>query len=915
MSERRPDPDRLLEQLKREESRAQRGRLKVFFGANAGVGKTYAMLSAGQALRREGKEVVAGIVETHGRNETEALLAGLEVLPSRRVDYQGKQLREFDLDAALRRHPAVLLVDELAHDNLPGSRHPKRWQDVEELLDAGIDVYSTLNVQHLESLNDVVGQVTGVRVRETIPDKVFENADEVALIDLTPDELLTRLRDGKVYLPEQAQVAARNFFRKGNLIALRELALRQTADRVDEQMRAYRLDRSIRQVWPAKERLLVCVGTGPGMEKLIREAARLAGRLEAEWYAVYVETPALQRLPETRRNRVLRMARLAQEMGAETETLTAPEPAEALIEYARSNNITRILVGRDRSPRWRFWAPTLSERIGRRAPDLDVVLVGLEEPPGGARPAPAEPETEEGLRDRRKIPLRRYGHAALTCLATTAVAFALRVWFDPANIVMLFLLSVVLVAVWYGRRPAILAAFLNVALFDFFFVPPTFTMGVHDVQYLLTFAVMLAVALVIGHLTSDLRYQARVAIHRERRARVLYELGRELSGAISPGQIAGICDRYSEETFRAVAAIMLPDAEGRIQPPGPESSATPNPVVDLGTAQWVFDRNQPAGFGTDTLPGIPVQYVPLKAPGHVRGVLALQPSNPRLLLVPEQRRLLETFAALIGIALERVHYAEMAQGALLQIESERLRSSLLSALSHDLRTPMTSVLGLAESLPMTTPTLSQQQREMVDAIREEAARMSTLMTNLLEMARLESGEVRLNRQWQRLDELADAALRGRGEALRGRRIELKVPPDLPMARLDAVLIERVLANLLENAAKYTPPGSRIRLGARNAEDHLEVFVADEGPGIPPEMLDTIFDKFTRANMESAQPGVGLGLSICRAIVEAHGGIIQARNLPEGGAEFRFTLPLSTEGSQRAPGEVPEARAEGGERRA
>ena len=909
MNEERPDPDQLLERLQREEARASRGRLKIFFGASAGVGKTYAMLSAGQTLRREGGEVVAGIIETHGRAETEALLAGLEILPPRHVPYEGRQLREFDLDGALRRRPAVILVDELAHENLPGSRHPKRWQDVEELLDAGIDVYSTLNVQHLESLNDVVGQVTGVRVRETIPDKVFENADEVALIDLTPDELLNRLREGKVYLPEQAQVAARNFFRKGNLIALRELALRQTADRVDEQMRAYRLDRSIRQVWPAKERLLVCVGTGPGMEKLIRETARLAGRLEAEWHAVYVETPALQRLPETKRNRVLRMAKLAQELGAETETLTAPEPAEALIEYARNNNITRILVGRDRSARWRFWAPTLSERIGRRAPDLDVLLVGL----AGARPEPAARETEEGLRDRRKIPLRRYGNAALTCLATTAAAFALSPWFDPANIVMLFLLSVVLVAVWFGRRPAILAAFLNVALFDFFFVPPTFTMGVHDVQYLLTFAVMLVVALVIGHLTSDLRYQARVAIHRERRARVLYELGRELSGAISPGQIAGICDRYSEETFRAVAAILLPDEHGRIQPPGPETSVTPNPEVDLGTAQWVFDRGQPAGFGTDTLPGIPVQYIPLKAPGHTRGVLALQPSNPRLLLIPEQRRLLETFAALIGIALERVHYAEVSQRALVQIESERLRSSLLSALSHDLRTPMTSVLGLAESLPMTAPALSPQQREMVDAIREEAVRMSTLMSNLLEMARLESGEVRINRQWYRLDELVDAALRGRGETLRGRRVELRIPADLPPAPLDAVLIERVLSNLLENAAKYTPPGSLVQLGAEAMDDHLEVFVADEGPGIPPEMLETIFDKFTQANMESARPGVGLGLSICRAIVGAHGGIIRARNLPGGGAEFRFTLPLAAGGSRPASEESPEA-ASGGEGR-
>jgi two-component system sensor histidine kinase KdpD len=910
LSDRRPDPDLLLERVRREEARAHRGRLKIFFGASAGVGKTYAMLSAGQALRRDGTEVVAGTVETHGRAETEALLAGLEILPPRRVDYHGRLLQEFDLEGALKRRPSLVLVDELAHNNLPGSRHPKRWQDVEEILNAGIDVYSTLNVQHLESLNDVVGQITGIRVGETIPDRFFEQADEVALVDLTPEELLVRLREGKVYLPEQAQVAARNFFRKGNLIALRELALRQTADRVDDQMRAYRLDRSIRQVWPAKERLLVCVGPGPKMEKLIRDAARLAARLEAEWHAVYVETPALQRLPAARRDRILGMAKLAEELGAETETLTAADPADALIEYARSNNFTRIVVGRDRSPRWRIWAPTLSERIGRQAPDLDVVLVGLEAPAGRGEREPAETEPGEETPARRSIPPRRYGIATLACAGATLFGFALQPWFDLVNIVMLFLLTVVLVAVRLGRRPAILASFLSVALFDFFFVPPRFTMGVADAQYMLTFAVMLAVALIIGHLTSDLRYQARVAVHRERRARVLYEMGRELSGAISPGQIAGICDRYSEATFQAQAAILLPDEQGRIQPPGPETSVTPNPEVDLGTAQWVFDRDQPAGFGTDTLPGIPVQYIPLKAPGHTRGVLALEPANPRLLMVPEQRRLLETFATLIGIALERVHYAEVAQHALVRIESERLRNYLLSALSHDLRTPVTAMLGLAEALPMTRPSLSQEQVEMVDAIRDEALRMSTLMNNLLEMARLQSGEVRINRQWQRLDEVVGSALRGRKKELAGHKARVASLAELPPVQFDAVLIERVLSNLLENAAKYTPAGTEIRIGARVIGEDLEVEVTDNGPGIPEGMLDSIFEKFIRGDPESARSGVGLGLSICRAIVEAHGGRIVAENVPGGGLRFRFTLPLGQRGEPSVPEELPKARSRG-----
>jgi two-component system sensor histidine kinase KdpD len=890
VSKRRPDPDLLLQRVKREEARARRGRLKIFFGASAGVGKTYAMLSAAQSLRREGVEVVVGIVETHRRAETEVLLAGLEILPPRRIDYRGRFLQEFDLDAALQRRPAVLLVDELAHNNLQGSRHPKRWQDVEELLDAGIDVYGTLNVQHLESLNDVVGQITGIRVGETVPDRIFEQAGEVALVDLPPDELLTRLREGKVYLPEQAKVASRNFFRKGNLIALRELALRQTADRVDDQMRAYRLDRSIQPVWPAKERLLVCVGTGPKMEKLVREAARLAGRLDAEWHAVYVETPALQRLPAARRDRILGMAKLAEEMGAKTETLTASDPADALIEYARANNLTQILMGRDRSPVWRFWKPTLSERIGRQAPDLDIILVGLGDATRSGRGEAAEDSGEPEPRARRRIPGRRYVLAAGACVVAALAGFALHPWFDIANIVMLFLLTVVLVAVWLGRRPAILAAFLSVALFDFLFVSPRFSMGVHDAQYLLTFAVMLAVALIIGHLTSDLRYQARVAMHRERRARILYEMGRELSGAISPGQIAGICDRYSEATFHGRAAIMLPDEHGRIQAPGPESSTTPNPEVDLGTAQWVYDRNQPAGFGTDTLPGLPVHYIPLKAPGHTRGVLALEPHNPRSLLVPEQRRLLDVFATLVGIALERVHYADVAQHAVVKIESERLRNYLLSALSHDLRTPVTAVLGLAESLPLTRPPMSREQRETVQAIQEEAVRMRALMDNLLEMARLQSGEVRIDRQPQQLDDIVGAVLREHRVELSDHQVHLELPADLPPVPLDAVLIERVLSNLLENATKYTPAGSTIHIRARALEGEIEVTVADNGPGLPPEMLESVFEKFMRGDPESARPGVGLGLSICRAIVEAHGGRILAENVAGGGLRFRFTLP-------------------------
>ncbi|HEY7761163.1 MAG TPA: two-component system sensor histidine kinase KdpD, partial [Burkholderiales bacterium] len=860
---------------------------KIFFGASPGVGKTYAMLLEARRLRAEGLDVVVGVVETHGRSETAALLDGLEVLPRKEVDYRGRKLQEFDLDAALKRRPPVLLVDELAHTNALGSRHPKRWQDVDELLAAGIDVLTTVNVQHMESLNDIVGGITGIRVAETVPDHVFGRANEVVLVDLPPDDLLLRLKEGKVYLPDQAERAIQNFFRKGNLIALRELALRQTADRVDDQMRAFRRATTEAQVWQTRDTLLACVGPSDVDDKVVRTAARLAAKLDSAWHAVYAETPALQRLPEAQRSAILKTLRLAQELGAQTATLPAQDAVEAVLDYARRNNLGRIVVGRSTRARVRWpGRQSFSRRLGARAPDIDLIAVAREEE--RARRAPAtETETERAEAIRRQR-LWGYAYAVLTCIGITALATPLRHHIDLANIVMLFLLGVVFVANRFGRGPAVLAAVLSVASFDFFFVPPRLTFAVSDVQYLLTFAVMLIVGLVTGHLTAGLRYQARVARSREERARSLYEMARSLSSSLVEEQVVEISDKFVESSFRAKAAILLPDLSGKLQPPLMYGAT---PAYDLAVAQWCYDRSAPAGAGTDTLPANPQLYLPLRAPMRVRGVLVVEPSSTRLLMIPEQRRLLDTFAALVAIALERIHFVSVAQDTLIKMESERLRNTLLAALSHDLRTPLTALVGLAETLYLDLTAAESGHADRASVLREQALRTSRMVNNLLEMARLQSGEVKPRKDWQSMEEIVGGALKALDAGLAGRPLRLDLPADLPLVKCDAGLIERVLVNLLENALKYTPPGTAIGVGAARGDAVMRVEVWDEGPGLPAGQERAMFARFTRGEKESVVPGVGLGLAICEAIVEAHGGKIWAENRTPHGARFIFTLPL------------------------
>ena len=802
---------------------------------------------------------------------------------------------------------------------------PKRWQDVEELLDAGIDVLTTVNVQHLYSLNDVVGGITGIRVNETVPDTVFDAADEVVLVDIPADELLARLKSGRVYQGQQAERARTNFFRKGNLIALRELALRRTADRVEDDVRAYRVEQSIGAIWKTGASLLCCVGPRAGCEHVVRSAARLAGQLGTEWHAVYIETPALQRLPEAQRERILKTLKLAQELGAATAVLTGGDVAATALEYARSHNLSRIALGRGR-PGWP-WRAAHIRRMAGLAPDVDLIEIGF----ASRRSAPAEaagglaglspfgrtlvnPFNPPGEADAARNGAaaasedgpagaggkRRgwsYLAAAAASVATALATAPLLPHVDLANIAMLFLLVVVLVAVRLGRGPSVLATCVSVLCFDFFFVAPRFSFAVSDFQYVITFGVMLAVGLITGHLTAGLRFQARVASHREARSRALYEFARELSGALQTEQIFDSTRSAVRAAFRARATLLLPNDEGRLQLPAAQPGGTVGAVnlsvLDIGIAQWAYDRAESAGLGTDTLPASRIFYLPLVAPMRTRGVLAIEPENRRWMLIPEQRQQLDTFAALAAIALERVHYIEVAQGALVSMESERLRNSLLAALSHDLRTPLTSLVGLSESLAGSKPALAPQQLDLAQSLHAESLRMSTLVSNLLDMARIQSGEVKFNLEWQALEEVAGSALRASAPQLKQHSVSTRLPHELPLLRYDAVLMERVLCNLLENAAKYTPAGSHIVVSAAQHGAWMNVMVYDDGPGLPPGREEAVFEKFTRGERESAKPGVGLGLAICRAIVEAHGGTIRAAASPLGGAAFVIALPLGT----------------------
>jgi two-component system, OmpR family, sensor histidine kinase KdpD len=908
MNERRPDPDALLAHVQAEEARSRRGRLKIFFGATAGVGKTYAMLSAAQRKRAEGVDVVAGYVEPHGRGETERLLDGLEQIPFLMLPNGGALLREFDLDAALARKPQVILVDELAHSNAQGARHEKRWQDIDELRAAGIEVWTTVNVQHIESLNDVVASITSLRQQETVPDTVIESADEVELIDLPPEDLMQRLREGKVYVPEQAQAALDNFFRRGNLIALRELALRKTAERVDAAMDRYRATEGIAQPWAAGERILVGVGPHSDGETLVRAGKRLAAALHAPWLVVYVETPDLIRLPEAQRNRRIAWLRFAEQLGAESVTLGGHSAGQELLNYARTRNVTRILLGEARrGDLARLFRPSTVDYLLPRVKGADVTVVKTTEASIAARnPLLARSAAYLSTVASRKRRWPGYMTAGVAVALATAIAWLARPLLSDANVVMIYLLAIALIALRFGQGASVAASAGSVLAFNLFFVEPIFTLHVDDAQYLVTFGVLMTVGLLIGWLMSSVRTQARVAGYRERRTALLYAMARELAATRGHENMARVAVRHVGESFEAQVVVLMPDRNGRARYPAGATEPASLRGADLSIAQWVLDHGRPAGLGTDTLPGAQARYLPLvgtEASIGPLGVLVVLPANPRRVMLPEQAHLLETFAAQIAFALERATLSERAQAAAVNAESESVRNSLLAAISHDMRTPLAVIGGAASALMDKVELPAPERQALARSIVDEATQMTQVIANVLDMTRLESGRVTLHEEWTSIEEVAASALRRAQARLADRPVLLDIDRNVPLVRADPVLLEQLLVNLLDNAARHTPPGTNVTLGAHRGYDEVEVTVSDDGPGFPHDIdPDKLFEKFQRGRTEGAQGGVGLGLTICRAIARAHGGEIRAERIPAGGALFVLTFPI-TEEAPEVPREV------------
>lgn len=881
MGDRRADPDAILADIRED----GRGSLTVFLGAAAGVGKTYAMLETARERRDEGLDIVAGWVESHGRADTDALLAGMPLIPPRTLEYQGRVFAEMDLDALLARKPKIVLVDELAHTNIPGSRHAKRYQDVEELLVAGIDVYTTMNIQHLESLNDVVMQVTGVKVRETVPDQIVEKA-EIQLVDVPPEELIQRLRDGKVYVPDKAADALRKFFRPGNINALREMALRHTAKRVDRQMETYMRAHAIEGPWSAGEKVMVCISSSSFAVKLIRLGRRMAANTQAEWFAVYVDQPGHTTAGEAEHGFLDKNIQLAEELGAETITITGNDVAGELLNFAKTHNITQIIIGKPLKPLFREWLNgSLVDRVIRQSDGISVHVIS------GKPQSDTDPRVKKAA-VREPAGFIPYAAMVITITLLTVLALPLRTYLGQVNIAMLYLAPVLLSAFVWGRYFSLVAAILGIVTFDFFFIPPAFNFAVSDVRYFLSFAIFLLVAVMTGTLSDRLRQHIVYAKQRETRMAALYVLSREISATNELEKVLGQVVRKVYESIGSQAVILLPDEENKLSVRA-ESDAQHRVPVDeneKAVAMWVYEHGQNAGRGTDTLVGADFTYVPMGTEQGILGVLGVMPKDSKH-LSPEQRRLLDAFASLAAVAVNRIELVEQAKKTHLLAESERLHTALFNSISHELRTPLTSIIGAVTGLldedELYDPA---SRRDLMQTIKQGALRMNRLVNNLLDMTRVESGYLQLNKEWCDVQDMIGVAA-SRVEALRSRSLKIEVAPNLPLVPADFVLIEQVLVNLLDNAAKYSDPGSEVSVRATRNLKEVAIAVADHGPGIPEGQREQVFDKFYRLQTSSQIGGTGLGLTICRAIVEAHGGRIWVSGNPGGGALVVFILPL------------------------
>jgi len=888
--EQRPSPEALLEAARREDSRA--GRLKIFVGAAPGVGKTYEMLQSAHARLKAGADVVVGAVETHGRVETEALLAGLEVLPRKRLEYKDQILEEMDLDALIARRPQIALVDELAHTNAPGSRHPKRYLDVEELLSQGIDVYTAVNIQHIESLNDVVAQITHVRVRETVPDSVFDRADAIELIDLTPDDLIQRLREGKVYVPKQAERALEHYFSPGNLTALRELALRRTAERVDDQLRTHMQANAIAGPWAAGERILVCLSEDPRAAGLVRYTKRLADRLHAPWSAISIETRRSLQLTDEQRDRLADTLRLAEALGGEALTIpgVGRRIADDVMAFAQANNVTQIIIGKATRSWWfEIIRGSVVHDLVRRAGNISVNVIAGDELPvaksavqTAARPEPFDP--------------RPYLLALVFVAIGLGAAKLIQPVFGIENVDLVFLTAVVSVAVRFGLWPSLFASVAASLSYNFFFLPPVYTFTITDPTNVAAFFFFMLIAILVSNVAARVRSQAMTAIGRVRTTESLYAFSRKLAGTATLDDVLWATAYQIALMLRVRVVLLLPE-DGIITvkagyPPEDELDK-----ADLAAANWAWANDRSAGRGSDTLPGAKRLFLPMRTGRGPIGVIGIDDDKSGPLLTPDQRRLLDALVDQGALAIERVQLVEDMDRVKRTVESDRLRSALLTSISHDLKTPLASVLGAASMLRDLPAGLTDaEKRDLLATVIDESERLNRFIANLLDMTKLESGAIVPNTARHDVGEIVGSALRRAGKILVHHTISLQLAADLPMLELDAVLFEQVLFNLLDNAAKYAPANTTISIRTQRNRDSISLQIIDEGEGIPPGELESVFDKFYRAQKgDHVRPGTGLGLAISRGFVEAMHGTIAATNRTDrSGAVLTIRLPIPAE---------------------
>lgn len=881
MRDDRQSPEKFLEQLHAEERQSKMGKLKIYFGAAPGVGKTYTMLQDAFTKLKQGLDVVVGVAESHGRKEIDTLLNNFETIPRRTVLYRDRELIEFDLDGALKRNPGLILMDEMAHTNVPGLRHAKRWQDIKEILDRGIDVYTTLNVQHIESINDDVTQIIGIKIRETIPDSMLEIADTIELVDLPAEDLLKRLQEGKVYFPVLAELAAEHFFRRDRLTALRELALRITAERVGAQVLLFRKGEGIETIWPSQEKIMVCIGPGSEALKLIRTAKRIATNTHMEWMALHIEVPKL-RISKEERNSAIKNLRFAEKLGAETRIVAAVDMVKEIIHVAREQNVTQIIIGKKIRSRWRpLFLRDLADEIVRNSGEIDIYVV--------TGPVDCIPSHQKKIKEPHSWKLY------LATLGITGTATLFNVMLYPviasSNIMMVFLLAITIVALFGRIGPSILASMVSVAAYGFFFVAPSYQFMLSDLQYFFTLLVMLLVALVISNLAILTRRQAESSYFTEHQTSILHTLSRKLSSTRGIDKILETGVKYIGETFHCQVLALRP---GNMELSIRARYKTDQLLSEkeLSVAKWVYELGQKAGLGTDTLAFSDALYLPLMATKDSIAVLRIQPEKPDILFSPEEMRLLESCAHQLALTLEADRIADRDRKSELKAAINRERSQLLQDISHDLRTPLISAMGLLDTVLDEPVKINTKEKKLLcKASYLELEKLSRLINNFLQITYLEGHAIKIEKETVALTDLINRAMSSLKNELVDRNLVMIIPEALAKCVVDPALLTDVIKNLLENALKFTPSNTVITITALQEKEKMIVCIKDQGPGIMHDEKEKLFEKFYRGSKVTAEHGVGLGLAISQKIIHAHGGEMWAENIVEGGAAFYFSVPI------------------------